>query len=103
MAEPGSLTQQLIQRIADPFTPAMLIAVACTSFMFFGALEMALDGILPATITKAEREKKDMSDASVLKLWEWVAPRAKVSFLRLFATSPAHFLHRGNALVLPLF
>jgi hypothetical protein len=76
------LTQQLVQRIADPFGLAILTGVASSSFWLFGNIAIALDGILPATSTLSGREKTGVSDASALKLWEWMFHRAKASFLQ---------------------
>lgn len=75
-----SLTQQLIHRTADPSNLAILTGVTSSSFWLFGNLGIALDGVLPATTTESERAKKGISDASALKLWEWMFHRAKVSF-----------------------
>ena len=77
------LTEQLTQRLVNPFGLAIVTAIASSSFWFFGSLELALDGIFPATGTEAERVKKGVSDAAALKLWEWAFPRAKVSLLQL--------------------
>ena len=81
MAEPiQSLTQRLAYRITDPFILAILTGVAFSSFYFFGNLANALDGTLPATITESERSRKDISDTSALKMWEWMYGHAKVRF-----------------------
>ena len=79
MAEPtGSLTKQLIHSATDPFSLAILIGVTSSSFYFFGNLIIALDGALPATITKSERTRRGVSDASALNMWEWTYNRGKV-------------------------
>ena len=81
MAEPiETIIQQLIHRATDPFSFAILVGVASSSFFFFGNLGLALDGILPATITESERARKGISDASALKMWEWMYHRGKVRF-----------------------
>ena len=77
------LTQQLVQRLVSPFGLAIVTAMASSSFWLFGSLELALDGVVPATATEAERAKKGVSDAAALKLWEWGFPRAKVSFFHV--------------------
>ena len=74
-----SVTHQLTQRLVSPFGLAIVTGVASSSFRFFGSLELALDGVFPATGTEAERAKKGVSDAAALRLWEWVFYRAKVS------------------------
>jgi len=79
MAEPiESLTEQLIHSATDPFSIAILAGVASSSFFFFGNLGLALDGVLPATITESERTRKGISDISALNMWEWMYNRAKV-------------------------
>ena len=81
MAQPiETLTQQLIRRATDPFGLALLTGVTSSSFFFFGATSLALNGALAATITQSERAGKGISDTSALKLWEWVFHRAKVRF-----------------------
>lgn len=79
-----SLTQQLIQRATDPFGLTILTGVASSSFFVFGNLALALDGVFPATVNESERAKKDVSETSALKLFEWMFNRAKVCFFPLF-------------------
>ena len=80
MVEPvESLTKQLVQRITDPFGLAILAGVTSSSFWFFGNFGMALDGIVPAVSTEKERGKKDVTDVSALRLWEWFYNRGKAS------------------------
>ena len=80
MSEPlESLTQQLIRRATEPFGLAILTGVTSSSFLFFGALVLTMDGTIPATITASERAKKGISDTSALKMWDWVFHRARVS------------------------
>ena len=76
-----SLTQQLIHRMQDPSSFAILAGVTSSSFWVFASLGITLDGVVPATMSESERAKKGISDASALKLWEWLAHRAKVSSL----------------------
>ena len=76
-----SLTQQLVQRMQDPSSLAILAGVTSSSFWLFASLGLTLDGTLPATISESERAKKGISETSALKLWEWLAHRAKVSSL----------------------
>jgi len=81
MAEPiESLTQQLIHRVTNPFSLAILAGVTSSSFYFFGNLGLALNGTLQATITESERTRKGISNISALKMWEWMYNRAKVRF-----------------------
>lgn len=75
-----SLAQQLVHRTTDPFGLAILTGVASSSFWFFGTFVLSLDGTLPATITELERAKKDISNTSALKLWEWMFYRGMVRF-----------------------
>ena len=99
-----SLTQQLVHEATNPFGLAILTGVAASSFWFFGGLALALDGALAATITESERDKRGVSVASALKLWEWMFNRAKVGFfspglpsLCLLTAYPC----RNNSLQLP--
>ena len=97
MAEPTeTITQQLIHRATDPFSLAILVGVASSSFFFFGNLGLALDGILPATITESERARERISDASALKMWEWMYHRGKVRFPK---TTLPSILTRANPTV----
>ena len=73
-----SLTQQLVQRVTDPFGLAILTGLASSSFWLFGGLELSLDGPLTATLTESERAKRGISVTSALKMWEWMFNRAKV-------------------------
>ena len=75
-----SLTRQLIHSATDPFTVAILAGVSSSSFYFFGNLGLALDGTIPATVTRSERARKGISDTSALNLWEWMYNRGKVRF-----------------------
>jgi len=79
MAEPiQTLTQQLIHRATDPFGLAILTGMTSSSYWLFGSLGLAIHGTLPATINESERARKGISDASALKMWEWMFHRAKV-------------------------
>lgn len=80
----GTLTQQLVHRVADPFGLAILAGVTSSSFFLFGGLDLAFNGVLPATITESKRVKMGVSDTSALKMWEWVFHRAKVRFPKSF-------------------
>ena len=81
MAGPiGSLIQQLIYSATDPFSIAILIGVASSSFYVFGSLGIALDGTLPAVLTESERVRRGISDSSALNMWEWTYNRGKVRF-----------------------
>jgi len=81
MAEPiETLTQQLIHRATDPFSLAILTGVTSSSFWLFGSLGLVINGPMPATVTQSARAKKDISETSALKMWEWVFNRAKVRF-----------------------
>lgn len=82
-----TLTQQLIHRATDPFSLALLTGVVSSSFSFFGATGLALNGVVAATITQSERAKKGISDASALKLWEWAFHRGKVRFPKAISYS----------------
>jgi len=75
-----TLAQQLIHRVTTPFGLAILTGAACSSFSFFGALSLELDGVLPATATESERARKGISDTSALKMWEWMFRRGKKHF-----------------------
>jgi len=75
-----SLTQQLIHSATDPFNLAILAGVSSSPFYLFGNVGLALNGILPATITKSEGTRKGTSDTSALNMWEWVFNRSKVMF-----------------------
>ena len=75
-----TLTQQIVHRVTDPFGLAILTGVAISSFWFFGTLVLAMDGVLPATITQSERAERGVSETSTLKMWEWASHRAKVRF-----------------------
>ncbi|KAF9646087.1 hypothetical protein BDM02DRAFT_3130630 [Thelephora ganbajun] len=93
MAEPiETLTQQLIRRATDPFGLAILTGMASSSFWLFGSLGISIDGAFPAIVTESERAKKGISDASALKLWEWVFHRAKKHFAALALLSGASYL-----------
>lgn len=76
-----TITQHLVRDTTGPFGLAMLTGAISSSFFFFGNLSLAMNGVLPATITESERAKKGISDASALKLWEWMFYRAKVRLL----------------------
>jgi len=79
MAEPiQTLAQQLIHRAIDPFGLAILTGVTSSSFWLFGSLGLAIDGLLPATITQSERAKRGVSETSALKMWEWIFNRTRV-------------------------
>lgn len=78
-----ALTQQLVHRATDPFGLAILAGVTSSSFWFFGALSLMIDGVLPVTITESERAEKGLSDTSALKMWEWVFHRARVRFSKM--------------------
>lgn len=79
MTEPiQTLAQQLIHRATDPFGLAILTGVTSSSFWLFGSLGLAINGLLPATITQSERAKRGVSETSALKMWEWMFNRAKV-------------------------
>lgn len=81
MVEPiETLTHKLICRATDPFALAILAGVTSSSFWFFGTLALAMDGILPATISESERTKMGISETSALKMWEWVLYRTVVRF-----------------------
>jgi len=81
MAKPiETITQQLIHRATDPFSLAILTGMASSSFFFFGSLGLALHGVVPAIITEPERTRKDISDTSALKMWEWAFLRTRVRF-----------------------
>jgi hypothetical protein len=96
MAEPiETLTQQLIYRATDPFCLALLTGTTSSSFFLFGTLGLAVDGVLPATITESERAEKGISDISALKMWEWVFHRAKVRFHKI----PPPILTRAKSVV----
>ena len=79
MTEPvQGLTQQLIHHAMDPFGLAIMTGVAATSFWLFGSLSLAIDGAFPAVSTQSERAKRNISETSALKMWEWASTRARV-------------------------
>ncbi|KAF9789768.1 hypothetical protein BJ322DRAFT_1105630 [Thelephora terrestris] len=87
-----SLTQQLTHRMSDPSILVILTAVTSSSFWLFASLGITLDGVIPATITASERAKRGISDASALKLWEWMFHRAKKHFISTALLSCASYL-----------
>ena len=90
MAEPvKTLAQQLIHRATDPFGLAILTGVASSSFWLFGSLGLAIDGLMPAVSTQSDRAKKDISETSALKMWEWLFDRAKVRFSKKSPRPPS--------------
>jgi len=93
MAEPiETLAQQLIHRATDPFGLAILTGVTSSSFWLFGSLGLAIDGLLPATVTQSERAKRGVSETSALKMWEWMFNRARVHFVSAALITGTSFL-----------
>ena len=90
-----TLTQQLIRRVTDPSSLALLAGVTSSSFWLFGSLALAMDGALAATVTESERAKKGISETSALKMWEWVFNRAMVRFLSVMKALYPCITHRS--------